>query len=106
MRMSIKLLIHDRILNPKIRAQIDDFATKVQQRNRELGRDAMRERQKNDFRLLRKDLGFRFTEPQCPCAWVIGEFRENLAEALPRVLPRSDCGQFNLGMREKNSNQF
>src|SRR2546423_15021205 len=66
----------------------------------------MRQRQKNDFRLFRQQLGFGFAEAELLCAGMIGEPGEYLREALPGVLAGGDGGEFSVWMGKKQPHQF
>ncbi len=103
---AVKFLVNRGALEPEIRAQINDLAALLQQRNGEFRRDAVRQREKNDLRLFGEQGGVGLGEAEGFGARMMGEFRENLRERLAGVLARGDGGEFDVRMRQQQAHQF
>src|SRR5512136_295887 len=106
MVVRVEVLVNFGAAQAEVGAEVNDRAACVEQGNRVFGRDAVRQSEENDVRLLRQQLGIWFAEAQPGRARVMRKTREDLSERLPGVLSRGDGGELDVRMRQEQAHQF
>jgi hypothetical protein len=106
MVVRIELFIDARAPHSEVGAQINYLTTQLQQGHGELRRDAMRQGQEHDLRLLAQQLRLGLAETQLLRPRMMRELREHLRQRLPGVLAGRNGAQLRVRMRQEQAHQF
>src|SRR5581483_7943909 len=106
MRRAIKVFVNIRVLDPKIRGEIDHPNARFQQRLREFRRSSVRQRQERDLRLGGNDRGRIGADEFQLGKFVSLEPRNHILDGFAGVRARRDAHELHTRMMHQDADQF